>query len=345
MRHMWINLALLILLLLLLLTGFWGLLTSAEEFRWVMWFHGVSGYIVAISLAWKGKVVWNAFQQRRRSVRNLSTLIFTSLILLLLVILGTGFFWSYFGPSYLAGFSVINLHGVLAVILAAGLIWHTLARRFVFRIPKARDRRAFLRFAGITIGGFLLWQASTPFKVVAILPGAKRRFTGSYERGSLTGIFPATSWLFDYPQPLNLDQWELVIEGAVSRRLSLTYDQLVALGTETRTELLDCTGGWYTTQVWEGVSLAQLLDEAGVKTTARSVTIEALSGYQRRFSMADARTYLLATHVAGEPLSHGHGSPLRLVAPDRRGVEWVKWVTRITVNETSALRQLPLPLQ
>ena len=35
---------------------------------------------------------------------------------------------------------------------------------------------------------------------------------------------------------------------------------------------------------------------------------------------------MLATRVGGELLWHGHGAPLRLVAPGRRGYDWVKWV-------------------
>jgi hypothetical protein len=33
------------------------------------------------------------------------------------------------------------------------------------------------------------------------------------------------------------------------------------------------------------------------------------------------------------------------VASDHRGYDWVKWVTRIEVNETSHLLQPPVPLQ
>ena len=49
--------------------------------------------------------------------------------------------------------------------------------------------------------------------------------------------------------------------------------------------------------------------------------------------------------VVERPLTQGHGFPVRLVAPDHRGVEWVKWVTEIRINATSKIWQSPLPLQ
>ena len=57
------------------------------------------------------------------------------------------------------------------------------------------------------------------------------------------------------------------------------------------------------------------------------------TGYRWSFGLHDARALLLATHVGGEPLSHGHGAPCRLVAPGRRGFQWVKWVERIEVHD------------
>ena len=53
----------------------------------------------------------------------------------------------------------------------------------------------------------------------------------------------------------------------------------------------------------------------------------------------------LNRHVSGRELSHGHGYPLRLVAPGKRGFEWVKWVASIEVNESPKWLQPPLPLQ
>ena len=78
---------------------------------------------------------------------------------------------------------------------------------------------------------------------------------------------------------------------------------------------------------------------------AASISVVSVSGYYRRFSLNEARGMLLATHVGDKPLSHGHGAPLRLVAPGKRGFEWVKWVVRLEVNESGKWLQPPLPIQ
>ena len=111
------------------------------------------------------------------------------------------------------------------------------------------------------------------------------------------------------------------------------------------TAVIDCTGGWYSEQIWSGVGLDEVLALAGPGPDAASVTVRSATGYYRKFSMSEARSYMLATHVGDAPLSRGHGFPARLVAPDKRGFEWVKWVEEIEVNETSKWLQSPLPLQ
>ena len=90
--------------------------------------------------------------------------------------------------------------------------------------------------------------------------------------------------------------------------------------------------------------LRDVLERAGADPEARSVTVRSATGYWRRFSMEEARGYLLATHVGGEPLWHGHGAPVRLVAPDKRGFEWVKWVVSLRVEDSWSWWQPPLPL-
>ena len=83
---------------------------------------------------------------------------------------------------------------------------------------------------------------------------------------------------------------------------------------------------------------------AGLAEAGSSITVESVTRYARRFDLAAVDQALLALRVAGKPLTHGHGAPLRLVVPGERGMEWVKWVAAVHVNSTSALWQPPLPL-
>jgi DMSO/TMAO reductase YedYZ molybdopterin-dependent catalytic subunit len=62
------------------------------------------------------------------------------------------------------------------------------------------------------------------------------------------------------------------------------------------------------------------------------VVVRSVTGWYAELPIAEAREALLATGVAGRPLPHGNGAPCRLVAPDRRGLEWVKWVSRVEVR-------------
>ncbi len=162
--------------------------------------------------------------------------------------------------------------------------------------------------------------------------GAGRRFTGSYEAGSFEGnTFPSTSWVSDNPRPISPETYRLTVSGLVATPLDLSLDDLDAGDTFVAT--LDCTGGFYSTQEWGGVRLGRLLDEATVLPQARYLRVMSHTGYRWGFPLTEARDFLLATSVGGERLSHGHGAPIRLVAPERRGFEWIKWVVRVELIE------------
>jgi DMSO/TMAO reductase YedYZ molybdopterin-dependent catalytic subunit len=78
--------------------------------------------------------------------------------------------------------------------------------------------------------------------------------------------------------------------------------------------------------------VAAVLDAAGVRSSASRVEIRSVTGWGASLPLADADRSLLAWSVAGELLPTANGAPLRLVAPDHRGLEWVKWVATIHVE-------------
>src|SRR5258708_14291241 len=77
--------------------------------------------------------------------------------------------------------------------------------------------------------------------------------------------------------------------------------------------------------------MGRLLEEVALHTDARCVRFISVTSSRWSLPLEEARAALLATHAGEEPLSYEHGFPLRLVAPGRRGFEWVKWITRVEV--------------
>lgn len=343
MRFPWANTFLLLLIILQAVSGYFGFTAGRPPERWLLWLHGVGAYAIVLLLFWKGAIILDVFGRGRRwTSRRIAFLV---MLVLLLIVLLSGLWWTFYGPQYLLGFSLVSLHIYLAVALLALVLWHVIAYRWILKRPQARDRRAFLSASFLGAAGLAAWALTGQAKRWLALPGARRRFTGSYERASFSPNFPTVSWINDRPAPIAPEAWRLTVGGAVRRPLTLDYGQLLALADREQQAILDCTGGWYSEQEWRGLPVSALLALAQPTPESRSLTLRSVTGYRRRFALARGDELLLATHVAGQALSHGHGFPLRLVVPGERGVHWVKWLTHIELNTTSHLLQPPLPLQ
>ena len=345
MKYPWANFLILLLAAIELATGLLGLVNGSPAWAGALHVHRVCGFGIVALLLWKGRnVLASLARLPRRGGVPIAYLGSLALLVLLLSSLGLGLAWSHGGPFSFAGFSGVSWHIYLSLAMAPLLLWHTLRQRWTLRPRFWAERRSVLRLAGLAVAGLALWRVGEGANSLLALPGRDRRFTGSYERGSFSGnAFPTTSWLNDNPRPLDPEGWGLRVAGHVERDLEMDGRQ-VESHRDSLTATLDCTGGWHSTQEWEGLRLGTVLERAGVRPGAGSVTVRSVTGYTRRFSVEEAQDYLLATRVGGERLSHGHGFPMRLVAPGKRGYDWVKWVTAVEVNDTGKWWQPPLPL-
>ena len=152
---------------------------------------------------------------------------------------------------------------------------------------------------------------------------------------------PVTQWFTDPVPAIEVTGYELLLTRPDRADARLGYGDLLAMPATSLTAVIDCTGGWWARQTWRGIRLDELLGplEDG------AVVVRSVTGYARRFPAADAPSLLLATHVGGVPLSAGHGAPVRLVAPGRRGFWWVKWVQQVEIEHQPSWWQPPFPLQ
>lgn len=306
-------------------TGLATWFSGAPSTAWVYATHAIGGAALAAVVTIKVRRVRSRLAPRDQ--RGLPGLVALGLVAAALI---TGVVWSSGGRVYPAGMSLLVWHGALGAVLATAVLAHARTRAKPPRRRDVADRRQFLAAAAIAGVAFAAQRAQRPAQRLLGLGGARRRFTGSYDAGAFTGnAFPTTSWLADRPRPVDAGRFRLSVDGLVERPLALTAGELDRGDALAAT--LDCTGGFYSQQRWEGVALARLLAEAGASPAARHVSVVSRTGY--RWSFGIDATLLLATRVGGEPLAHGHGAPCRLVAPGRRGLEWVKWVERVEVRE------------
>jgi DMSO/TMAO reductase YedYZ molybdopterin-dependent catalytic subunit len=137
------------------------------------------------------------------------------------------------------------------------------------------------------------------------------------------------------PQNVDVATYRLDVNGLVNSPTSLTYDQIRQMQAYQKVTTLNCVEGWSKTYLWEGVRISDLLARAGgVQPSAATVIFHCYDGYTTSLPLAYVvdRRILLAYGLNGIPLSAKHGFPFQVVAEDRLGYKWAKWVTRIEVS-------------
>ena len=156
--------------------------------------------------------------------------------------------------------------------------------------------------------------------------------------------------------------FRLKVTGLVNKPLSLSLDELRAIG---NTELIagfECSGNRRPLQGlsgngrWTGVPLKAVLDRAGLKAPVRELvffgadrgqeevefrtqkfTVEQQYGRSLTREQALTSDAFLAWALNGEPLTRHQGSPLRLLVPGWYGMANVKFLAQIHAQEDAYL--------
>ncbi|NBQ73257.1 MAG: sulfite oxidase [Gammaproteobacteria bacterium] len=160
-----------------------------------------------------------------------------------------------------------------------------------------------------------------------------------------------------YGQPeIDNDTWRLRVTGMVDNELEFSLSDLMNRQTTERQIGFECGGnsqrlfhGLIGNADWRGVSLADILRQAGIQEGAKEIVFfgadlateeirgrEVEKAFARSLSVTDAmrEENMLAFEMNGEPLPHYHGKPVRLLVPGWYGVANVKWLTQIHVQST-----------
>jgi DMSO/TMAO reductase YedYZ molybdopterin-dependent catalytic subunit len=138
------------------------------------------------------------------------------------------------------------------------------------------------------------------------------------------------------PPTVDANSWRLVVNGLVSRPLTITYEQLKAMPSVPQIATLECISNkiandFIGTAIWNGIKLKDLLEESGVKPNAKYIVFRCADGYdvgiplERGFQEGS----ILAYGMNGETLDAKHGYPVRAIIPGLYGMMNPKWITEI----------------
>ncbi|HEV3402605.1 MAG TPA: sulfite oxidase-like oxidoreductase [Acidimicrobiales bacterium] len=126
------------------------------------------------------------------------------------------------------------------------------------------------------------------------------------------------------------DEWTFSITGSVDEPRRWSWEEFLALPSETITTDIHCVTRWSKLDtVWEGVSVDTLLAE--VETSAEYVVAHCDGGYTTNLPLddvLDAKAWV-AYAYDGEPLEPEHGGPARLLVPHLYLWKSAKWVREL----------------
>jgi DMSO/TMAO reductase YedYZ molybdopterin-dependent catalytic subunit len=143
------------------------------------------------------------------------------------------------------------------------------------------------------------------------------------------------------PQYLERETYQLNVTGDVNTSFNISYDEILDKYRHyTKKVTLYCVEGWEVTILWEGLLISDIVEDAGVLPGANTVIFYASDGYSTSLPLDYVReqNIIMAYQMNGVTLPPERGFPFQLVAEDRWGYKWIKWITRIEVSSDTSYK-------
>ena len=135
-------------------------------------------------------------------------------------------------------------------------------------------------------------------------------------------------------QTVDAETYELIISGLVSEPSGFSYAELQSMSHTSKLVTINCVEGWSVKALWEGLALADLLAIAEPTDEANTVIFRAADGYTTSLPLDYVleRNLIIADRINGITLPPANGFPFQLVAEDKWGYKWIRWLTRIELS-------------
>jgi DMSO/TMAO reductase YedYZ molybdopterin-dependent catalytic subunit len=170
------------------------------------------------------------------------------------------------------------------------------------------------------------------------LPAAEVR---SYEGKDLSSINDFRENSIKGPQYVNISEYRLTVTGLTNRTDVYTYtDVLEKYPHYTKVVTLFCVEGWDTTILWEGVLVQDIIRSAGIDPRATTVIFIARDGFTTSFPLDYLMNHdiIMAYRMNNVTLPAERGYPFQLVAENKWGYKWIKWIEKIELSDNAGYR-------
>jgi DMSO/TMAO reductase YedYZ molybdopterin-dependent catalytic subunit len=174
-------------------------------------------------------------------------------------------------------------------------------------------------------------------------PGAsplERAEVREYEGRDLSSIDDFRENSIAGPQEVDAESYRLSISGLVTSPVVMAYKDVLDERAYKKVVTLDCVEGWSVDILWEGVLVRDLIERAGPAGNANTVVFRAVDGYSTSLPLDYllGNEILLAYGMNGVELPPERGFPFQLVAEDKWGYKWIKWVEEIELTDDPTYR-------
>ncbi|MRR15518.1 MAG: oxidoreductase [Deltaproteobacteria bacterium] len=134
--------------------------------------------------------------------------------------------------------------------------------------------------------------------------------------------------------------YRLKVDGLVGKAQSFTYQELKNMPHRKKLVIIHCVEGWKVTVLWEGIPIGEFIKRARVDSKVNTVIFHSADGYTTSldYKTIAGKDMLLADSANGIVLPAKLGFPLILVAEDKWGYKWARWIERIEFSDKAGFR-------
>jgi DMSO/TMAO reductase YedYZ molybdopterin-dependent catalytic subunit len=138
------------------------------------------------------------------------------------------------------------------------------------------------------------------------------------------------------PQHIDQETYKLKISGLVENPVEYSYNFILNnFDSFEKLLTLSCVEGWSVKLLWEGILVRDVIEEAGPMDNAKVIIFHAYDGYSTSFPIEyiTRRDVMMAFKMNEVTLPPERGFPFELVAEDKWGYKWCKWITEIELSD------------